>query len=166
MYVDFNGEASQPFYLLTWPGEIHQAVSTIYTKASYGIKKRRTIMGLYKIFKDVFYETMTRHDFIHQGNVFFRIKGKDIVQAVTIKPITGYEICVAIFPLCLTSHKGFKEFHVLPKKPYWAEDRPLNFYDRYAEFPHVICSSSWIENGVEEKWYSLPPFFNKENYLS
>ena len=46
-------------------------------------------MGLYKIFKDIFNETMSRHGFFYQGNVFIRITGKDIIQAVTIKPIAA-----------------------------------------------------------------------------
>lgn len=120
-------------------------------------------MGLYKIFKDVFYETMTRHGFIHQGNVFIRINGKDIVQAVTIKPIIGYDITAAIFPLYLPC-KGFNNKYVLPKKPYWAEDRILSFHG-YADFPHVNCSE-WIEKGIERRTYSLTPFFNKDEFLS
>ena len=55
-------------------------------------------MGLYQLFKDAFYDVMTRHGFIHQGNAFIRIVGEDIVQAVTIKPLTGYDIDVLIFP--------------------------------------------------------------------
>ena len=40
-------------------------------------------MGLYKIFKDIFYDTMTSRGFVHQKNVFLRING-EVLQAVTI----------------------------------------------------------------------------------
>ena len=120
-------------------------------------------MGLYKIFKDVFYDTMTRHGFIHQGNVFIRITGEDIVQAVTIKPISSYFITAAIFPMYLPC-SNFDESYVDSKKPYWAEDRHLAFHG-FVDFPHTQCINR-LESDTKKKMFFPTPFFNKENYLS
>lgn len=91
-----------------------------------------SIMGLYQIFKDAAYERMTRHGFIHQSNVFIRILGGEIVQAVTVKHIAGYEITAAIFPLCDPPTELFWD----TRKPYWAENISLTFKG-FLDFPHT-----------------------------
>lgn len=119
-------------------------------------------MGLYKIFKDIFNETMSRHGFFYQGNVFIRITGKDIIQAVTIKPIVGYEITAAIFPLYAPPPLFYG--NVDAKKPYWAEDRRLKFND-FIDFPHTKCII-YLDGEEEKKMYSLTPFLNKTEFLN
>lgn len=120
-------------------------------------------MGLYKIFKDVFYDIMARHGFIHQGNVFIRIVGEDIVQAVTIKPISSYFITAAIFPMYLPCN-GFDESYVGSKKPYWAEDKHLTFHG-FVDFPHTHIIT-YLDGDTKKKMFQPTPFFDKENYLS
>ena len=109
-------------------------------------------MGLYQIFKDAAYERMTRHGFIHQSNVFIRILGGEIVQAVTVKPITSYDVTAAIFPLCQPPVDLFWE----GKKPYFAEQYTVEF--DYSKFPYVICSQDYQS---ERKYYSVEPFLGK-----
>ncbi len=109
-------------------------------------------MGLYKIFKDIFYDTMTSRGFVHQKNVFLRING-EVLQAVTIKPIVAYDVTCAVFPLFAA--KDFSHYFRdsdLGKKPYWAEMFTMRFCG-YKDFP---C----LEGGC------LRVFMNKEPFLS
>ena len=112
-----------------------------------------SIMGLYQIFKDAAYERMTRHGFIHQSNVFIRILGGEIVQAVTVKPITNYEITAAIFPLCDPPVELFWDI----KKPYWAENIELTF-NGFSDFPHTewvgTIRSLSLYLSKDEKYFS------------
>lgn len=125
-------------------------------------------MGLYKIFKDAFYDVMTRNGFIHQGNVFLRVNGGCILQAVTVKPITGYEVVAAIFPLFdASSHNTYFQSNLdepLGSKPYWAEDITLHF--RAGDgFPYATKYTATPIDG-EREFAQYAPFFNKEPYRS
>lgn len=117
-------------------------------------------MGLYKIFKDIFYDTMTSRGFIHQKNVFLRING-EVLQAVTVKPIVGYEITCAVFPLFASKDlcadfrdHNLGENYSLGSKPYWAELYSMRF-DGYKGFPYRVEPYPMIEG-----------FMNKEPFLS
>ena len=117
-------------------------------------------MGLYKIFKDIFYDTMTSRGFIHQKNVFLRING-EVLQAVTVKPIASYEITCAVFPLFASKDicgrfrdHNLGENYSLGSKPYWAELYSMRF-DGYKGFPYRM-----------EPYPMIEAFMNKEPFLS
>ncbi len=121
-------------------------------------------MGLYQLFKDAFYDVMTRHGFIHQGNAFIRIVGEDIVQAVTIKPLTGYDIDVLIFPAYFIPNdkKYYFKNGLKDSKPYWVEDNSL-WFKGFVDFPHKARSGN-LPNG--EAFYCLDPYLKKrEDYV-
>lgn len=112
-------------------------------------------MGLYQLFKDVFYETMTAHGFVHQRNAFLRING-DVLQAVTVKPITSYEFTCAVFPIFAAEDLScYFRRGELGSKPYWAEMNSLSF-GGYEGFPFLVrrCQPNMLE-----------PYMNKEPYL-
>jgi len=114
-------------------------------------------MGLYKIFKDEFFDMMKSHGFIHQGNVFFRVLNGEILQAVTVKPIVNYDITMTVFPL-FSPNSTFSSIKFASRtKPCWAEAYMLSF-NGFADFPH----KNEIYSGKERRLsYSLYPYLKK-----
>ena len=106
-------------------------------------------MGLYTIFKTEFNEVMTRHGFIHQGDVFVRILNGQIVQGVTVRPTVSYGVKAAIFPIYEPPYELFEK---TTKKPYWAEEVELTF-NEYEGFPH--------KESIGISMYSLCPYLAK-----
>ena len=115
--------------------------------------------SLYKLFKEIFNDTMTRHGFVHQGNVFLRINGENIIQAVTVQALIGYEICASICP----AHDVWEKYSIWEKqlsskRPYWAEYGRLCFKG-FEDFPHKNC----IRNSDGSIYYTLYPYLPKKD---
>lgn len=114
-------------------------------------------MGLYKIFRETFNDVMTRHGFVCQGNAFLRIVNGEILQAVTVKALTSYQI--NLWCSSLYDEMRFFHFEYDSKKPYWIEDFGSLTFNGYKDWPGVIPLKD--PETHEVLLYITEPYFKK-----